>query len=242
MRTIAPVFALLGAYALSIPAILAQTNPPPPDPNELVKRDPITLTRPADRSAALDLLERARHDLNLHDISSPYSLKVSFATSGDTQNEGEGTMEEFTDGASLWRWTAQLGDSLVVRIGNQDHVYGTNPDEPVPLRVQMLRAALHWPVPRNAGADAIRAAKEHAGPIDLLLTDVVMPEMTGRELAGRLVRRFPKMKVLYMSGYTDDAIGNHGLRGETLRVMQKPFTHEILSRRVREKLESGFRP
>jgi len=163
MRTIAPVFALLGAYALSIPAILAQTNPPPPDPNELVKRDPITLTRPADRSAALDLLERARHDLSLHDISSPYSLKVYVATSGDTQNEGEGTMDEFTDGASLWRWTAPLGDSLVVRIGNQDHVYGTNPDEPVPLRVQMLRAALHWPVPRNAGADAIRAAYVEPG-------------------------------------------------------------------------------
>jgi len=133
-------------------------------------------------------------------------------------------------------------EALELRYGGETVLLAEDDPALRSLAAEFLRLDGYNVMTAASGADAIRAAKEHAGPIDLLLTDVVMPEMTGRELAGRLVRRFPKMKVLYMSGYTDDAIGNHGLRGETLRVMQKPFTHEILSRRVREKLESGFRP
>ncbi|MFZ0796715.1 MAG: hypothetical protein WAM98_02930, partial [Terriglobales bacterium] len=61
-----------------------------------------------------------------------------------------------------WRWmataTAQSQDSVVIRIGADGHVYGTNPSEPFPLRVQLVRSALHWPITRNAGASAIRAA------------------------------------------------------------------------------------
>ncbi len=76
----------------------------------MVTRQPRTLTKPADRSAALDLLGRARQNLNLHDVSTPYALKVSFETNGAAQMEGEWTMEELSDGGSHWRWTAQLGD------------------------------------------------------------------------------------------------------------------------------------
>jgi len=147
----------------SAPAICAQTNPPPPDPHEMVTREPHTLTKPADRSAALDFLDRARQNYDLHDISTPYELKVSFATSGATQMEGEWTMEEVSDGGSRWRWTAHIRDLQVIRIGVDGRVYGTNASEPVPLRVQMVRSALLSPIGRNAGSSAIRAADVERG-------------------------------------------------------------------------------
>jgi hypothetical protein len=158
MRTSTRFFGLFTPSLLCIPVILAQTNPPPPDPHEMVTREPHTLSKPAERSAALDLLDRARQNYNLHDISTPYALKVSFETNGAAQNEGAGTMEELSDGGSHWRWMAKLQDSLVIRIGVNGRVYGTNRSELVPLRVQMIRSALHWPIMRNAGASAIRAA------------------------------------------------------------------------------------
>jgi hypothetical protein len=146
----------------SLPAVhsgnLGSDNPPPPDPHEMVTREPRTLSKPAERSAALDLLDRATQNYNLQDISTPYALKVSFETNGAAQNEGEGTMEELSDGGLRWRWIAKLQDSLVIRIGVNGRVYGTNPSELVPLRVQMIRSALHWPIMWNAGASAIRAA------------------------------------------------------------------------------------
>jgi len=155
---------LLGSAFLSCIFVIlaqtasAQTNGPPSDPREMVTRQPVTLAKPADRSAALDLLDRARQNFNLHDTSSPYTLKVSFETSGTAQMEGEWTMDEMSDGGSHWRWTAQLQDLAVIRIGADGRVYGTNPNEPVPLRVQLVRSALHWPIMRNAGASAIREA------------------------------------------------------------------------------------
>jgi two-component system cell cycle sensor histidine kinase/response regulator CckA len=93
-----------------------------------------------------------------------------------------------------------------------------------------------------SGADALDVAAEHQGPLDILLTDIVMPGMTGRELAEQIVARFPRTRVLYMSGYTDDAIVNHGLQDQSMHVLQKPFTHQELVRHVHEALEVGARP
>ena len=124
----------------------------------MVTRQPRTLTKPADRSAALDILDRTRRNYDLHDISIPYALKVSFETSGGAQMEGDWTMEELSDGGSHWRWTAQLGDFQLIRIGADDRVYGTDPSEPVPMRVQLVRSALLRPIWRNAGSLAMRAA------------------------------------------------------------------------------------
>ena len=141
-----------------VPAIFAQTNPPPSDPHEMVRHQPRILTKPADRSAALDLLDHARRNLSLHDISTPYALKVSFETNGLAQMEGEWTMEELSDGGSHWRWTAQLGDFQMIRIGADGRVYGTDPSQPVPLRVQLVRSALLRPIGHDTGQYMIRAA------------------------------------------------------------------------------------
>jgi hypothetical protein len=158
MRTAAWFFGLIASSLLCV-STYAQTNPPPRDAHEMVTYEPRTLTKPAERSAALDLLDRARKNYNLHDITTPYTLKVSFETNGTSLNEGVGTMEEQSDGGSHWRWMTQLQDSTVIRIGADGRVYGTNPSEAVPLRVQMIRATLHWPIVRNPGMSAMRAAE-----------------------------------------------------------------------------------
>ncbi len=88
------------------------------------------------------------------------------------------------------------------------------------------------------GADAIQLVERYQGLIDLLLTDVVMPGMGGRQLAEKLIPRLPKMKVLYMSGYTDDAIVHHGILEPGIALIQKPFTAETLTRKVREVLQA----
>jgi len=88
------------------------------------------------------------------------------------------------------------------------------------------------------GEDALRVCKEHNGQIDLMITDVVMPKMGGREAAERLQPLYPRMKVIYMSGYTDNAIVRHGVLKPGLNFLEKPITPEGLARKVRKALES----
>jgi CheY-like chemotaxis protein len=88
------------------------------------------------------------------------------------------------------------------------------------------------------GEDALHRATAHNGQIDLLLTDVVMPEYSGGELARMLQQTRPGLKVLYMSGYTDEAIIHHGLLASNIAYLQKPFTPDALATKVREVLSS----
>jgi two-component system, cell cycle sensor histidine kinase and response regulator CckA len=90
----------------------------------------------------------------------------------------------------------------------------------------------------SLASDALQLATASDGPIHLLLTDVIMPEMSGRVLAEKFALLQPKSKVLYMSGYTDDAVIRHGVLRAKTAFLQKPFTAEALARRVREVLDS----
>ena len=86
------------------------------------------------------------------------------------------------------------------------------------------------------GAEAIALARQHDGPIHVLLTDIVLPGMSGREVALAVLAERPEVRVLFMSGYTDDAIVQHGVLEPGLAFLQKPFTINALLRKVREVL------
>jgi two-component system, cell cycle sensor histidine kinase and response regulator CckA len=87
------------------------------------------------------------------------------------------------------------------------------------------------------GNEAQQVAAQFSGPIHLLLTDVVMPGINGRVLAERLVLNHPAMRVLYMSGYTDSFIAGHGVLEPGTHLLHKPFTEEVLLRKVRDLLD-----
>jgi two-component system cell cycle sensor histidine kinase/response regulator CckA len=107
------------------------------------------------------------------------------------------------------------------------------------LARQMLLRQGYSVLEAEGGSQALQLWEQHAPSIHLLLTDVVMPQMSGRELAERLKAARPDLKVLYMSGYTSDVIARHGLLDADTALLQKPFTLDGLGRKVRAVLDRG---
>ncbi|HEX9746995.1 MAG TPA: ATP-binding protein [Methylomirabilota bacterium] len=105
------------------------------------------------------------------------------------------------------------------------------------LARDILRASGYTVLEARNGAEALLLCERHQGPLDMLFTDVVMPRMSGRELAERLAPLRPDLSVLYMSGYTDDAVIRHGVLAAGTAFLQKPFTPAGLVLRVRETLD-----
>jgi CheY-like chemotaxis protein len=105
------------------------------------------------------------------------------------------------------------------------------------LVVEILEAFGYAVLTAASGEEGLRLCKEFAGGIDLLITDVVMPQMGGRELAEHVSVLRPQTKVLFMSGYTDDAIVRHGILEEDMAFIQKPFLPDALARKTRELLD-----
>ena len=100
-----------------------------------------------------------------------------------------------------------------------------------------LRGKGYTVVEATSPQEAISLVEHHAEPIHLLLTDVVMPQMGGKELAERVSTLRPEIKVLFMSGYTDDAVVRHGILEASTYFLQKPFTSAALGQKVREVLD-----
>jgi len=114
-------------------------------------------------------------------------------------------------------------------------------DEPQILHMgRMLLTSLGYEVlTAGRAAEAIELEEKHGGRIHLLITDVIMPDMNGRDLAARLHSLHPDMKCLFMSGYTADVIGHHGVLEEGVHFIQKPFSMQALADKIRETLGCG---
>jgi PAS domain S-box-containing protein len=102
------------------------------------------------------------------------------------------------------------------------------------LTTKMLKRLGYQVLPAASGAEALEIAKAHAGQIALAVTDVVMPNMSGAQLAAELRRAQPDLKVVFISGYTETAISQHGVLEEGVAFLAKPFTRESLARKLRE--------
>jgi len=105
------------------------------------------------------------------------------------------------------------------------------------LALSFLKRQGYTVLAAENGPEALTILASHDGPVDLLLTDVVMPEMDGKELFTRANERHPDLKVLYMSGYTDNVIAHRGVLDEGVAFIQKPFNVQALASKVREVLD-----
>ncbi len=124
---------------------------------------------------------------------------------------------------------ASAGSETVLLVEDEDAIRD--------LAQEILRMNGYTVLAAPSCEDALRLGEHHPGPIHLLMTDVIMPQMDGPELARRIAPLRPEMKVLYVSGYTDDAIAEHGVLELGTEFLQKPFTPDVLATRVRKILD-----
>ncbi len=104
------------------------------------------------------------------------------------------------------------------------------------LARRLLTGAGYRVISASSGAEALEAAERHEQPIELLLTDVIMPQMHGQELAVEIARRRPSTKVLFMSGFAEPFLGSRGQLQEGVTVIEKPFSATTLLAKVRQTL------
>jgi PAS domain S-box-containing protein len=132
--------------------------------------------------------------------------------------------------------TAAVAAPTLAR-GSETILLVEDDDEVRALARETLEGHGYAVIPAAAPAEALRLAGRHSGPIHLLVTDVVMPQLSGRGLAEQLTPGHRDLRVLYMSGYTSDAVVRHGVLAEGTAFLQKPFTPYILLLKVQEVLD-----
>ncbi|MFO0589367.1 MAG: PAS domain S-box protein [Polyangiaceae bacterium] len=138
--------------------------------------------------------------------------------------------DEAQDSASSKHAAPRGGSETILVVEDEDALRG--------LVHRVLTSAGYTVINSSSGEEARRLADAHAGPIHLLLTDVVMPEMGGRAVADAIRERRPATRVMYMSGYMDDAIVRHGIEAARDAFLRKPFTPQELIQRIREVLDA----
>jgi len=132
------------------------------------------------------------------------------------------------------------GGALVDAAGTET-ILVVDDEQPVARFAQrMLTAAGYTVLTAHHAGEALVVSEKYAAPIQLVLTDVIMPQMSGRELADRLVQQRPELRVLYMSGYTDDILNDNDALGAQRQLLRKPFTGELLLRKVRDVLDQPW--
>jgi len=139
--------------------------------------------------------------------------------------------EEDTDNVSPKKKAAAVGSETILLVE----------DEPTILRMtrMMLKRKGYTVIPAATPAEAIEKAKNHPDPIHMLMTDVVMPEMNGRDLAEQIILQYPEIRLLFMSGYTSNVIAHHGVLDEGVAFIQKPFSMADMTAKVREVLDKA---
>jgi PAS domain S-box-containing protein len=136
----------------------------------------------------------------------------------------------------------ESGSAEVNPVAGSETILLVEDEEQVRIIAQEVLETMGYSVLSAAnGEQALEIAKQYDGPIHLAITDVVMPQMGGRELIDRLVPLRPNIRVIYMSGYTDDAIMRHSLLDEKVQFIQKPFAAYALARKVRQVLDPPAR-
>ncbi len=132
---------------------------------------------------------------------------------------------------------------LKLSTGSETVLVVENDDRIRTLVEEILTSAGYTVVVAGSGEEALRLCEQTKKPIELLLTDVVLPKMNGREIADRISQRRPKTKVLFMSGYTGNAMIHRDVLSQPkMEFLQKPFTPQALCRKVREVLDSALLP
>jgi two-component system cell cycle sensor histidine kinase/response regulator CckA len=135
---------------------------------------------------------------------------------------------------------AHRNSTLEIPLGRGETILLVEDDSPILKLGQRILKDLGYVVLSAASpSEAVSLATGHAGEIELLITDVVMPEMNGRELSELLKNMYPDLKILFMSGYTADVIAHRGVLDEGVRFISKPFSKSNLASKVREVLDSS---
>ena len=146
---------------------------------------------------------------------STFKLYFPTVTSPALESSGDGTLQSTVRGTET---VLVVEDENAVR----------------ELTVKMLRQLGYTVLTAASGAEAIEICQNPDSTISLLVTDVIMPSMSGRQLADRLLAMRPEIKVLYLSGYTEDTVSDHGVLEEGVNFLPKPFAREVLGRKIRE--------
>jgi PAS domain S-box-containing protein len=129
-------------------------------------------------------------------------------------------------------------DGVALRASGQETILVVEDEPPIlKLTARILEQEGYTVLAASTPGEAIRVAEEHVDEVHLLITDVIMPEMNGRDLAKRLLSLYPRIKLLYMSGYTADIIAHHGVLDDDVHFIQKPFTKQGLVVKLREALK-----